>query len=69
MQLPDDILVIIKEYSKSITRPDWRQGSYYKQNYSLFNYLIQQIAREYKIRRLVRNFGLMYHAFFVSEED
>jgi hypothetical protein len=29
MELPDDVLMIIKEYSKPITRPDWRLGCYY----------------------------------------
>lgn len=24
MELPDDVLQIIKEYSKPLTRPDWR---------------------------------------------
>ena len=24
MELPDDVLQIIKEYSKPVTRPDWR---------------------------------------------
>jgi hypothetical protein len=24
MQLPDDVLLIIREYSKPVTRPDWR---------------------------------------------
>jgi hypothetical protein len=29
MELPDDILNIIKEYSQPMTRPDWRKGCYY----------------------------------------
>ena len=29
MELPDDILIIIKEYSMPITRPDWRKGCYF----------------------------------------
>jgi hypothetical protein len=32
MELPDDILNIIKEYSKPITRPDWREGCYYNRH-------------------------------------
>ena len=24
MELPDDVLLIIREYSKPLTRPDWR---------------------------------------------
>jgi len=31
MILPDEILAIIKEYSKPLTRPDWRQGCWFKQ--------------------------------------
>jgi hypothetical protein len=27
MELPDDILNIIKEYSRPVTRSDWRKGS------------------------------------------
>ena len=29
MELPDDILKIIKEYSQPLTRPDWRKGCYF----------------------------------------
>ena len=28
MELPDDILALIKEYSQPITRPDWRKGGH-----------------------------------------
>jgi hypothetical protein len=28
MELPDDILKLIKEYSMPVTRPDWRKGCY-----------------------------------------
>lgn len=28
MELPDDILKLIKEYSMPMTRPDWRKGCY-----------------------------------------
>ncbi len=28
MELPDELLMIIKEYAKPLTRPNWRQGSY-----------------------------------------
>jgi len=28
MELPDDILKIIKEYSMPISRPDWKKGNY-----------------------------------------
>lgn len=69
MYLPDDVLDIIREYSKPLTRPDWRQGSYFKRNFNLYHYLIQQISREYRIRRIITNFGFMYHAFFIIEDD
>jgi len=29
MELPYDVLKIIKEYSQPLTRPDWRQGCHY----------------------------------------
>ena len=32
MEFPDDILDIIKKYYQPISRPDWRQGSYFKRN-------------------------------------
>ena len=32
MELPDDILMIIKEYSMPISRPDWRQGCYFNRH-------------------------------------
>jgi hypothetical protein len=30
MELPEDIIYIINQYSKPITRPDWRQGCNFK---------------------------------------
>jgi len=32
MELPDDILSIIKEYSQPISRPDWREGCYFNRH-------------------------------------
>jgi len=32
MELPDDILKIIKEYTQPITRPDWREGCYFNRH-------------------------------------
>lgn len=52
MELPDDILMIIKEYSMPITRPDWRKGCYfnrypYRVNNKLytFKYMIRLIHK------------------------
>lgn len=30
MELPQDVLTIIKDFSKPITRGDWKKGCYYK---------------------------------------
>ena len=43
MELPDDVLRIIKEYSMPISRPDWKKGCYfnrhpYKINNKLFTF-------------------------------
>jgi len=55
MELPDDVLKIIKEYSQPITRPDWRKGCYYNRfpyrihniKYT-FNYFVLLIYRMYR---------------------
>lgn len=40
MELPDDVLRIIKEYSMPISRPDWRQGCYFNRHpYKIVNKL------------------------------
>ena len=41
MELPDDIIYIIKQYSKSISRPDWRKGSYLNRLDDDFNYQLR----------------------------
>ena len=48
MELPDDVLSIIKEYSMPITRSDWRKGCYYNRfpykvnkNYFTFKYILR----------------------------
>jgi hypothetical protein len=52
MELPDDVLKIIKEYSMPITRPDWRKGCYYNRfpykifdKYFTFKYLLNVCIR------------------------
>ena len=35
MELPDDVLQIIKDYSRPMTRPDWRR--LHKMSYQLFH--------------------------------
>lgn len=68
MELPQDVLYIIKEYSMPLSRGDWKQGSYAFREYVLYAYLIRTIARDYKIRRIVRNFGHMYASFMMMDD-
>ena len=56
MELPDDILDIIRKYYQPISRPDWRQGSYFcriitKENfYSYHEYMknVMTVAVRYR---------------------
>jgi hypothetical protein len=68
MELPDDILKIIKEYSMPITRPDWRKGCYFnrfpfKINNKLytFKYMLRLVYKIYsgKINNLLMNMMLV----------
>jgi hypothetical protein len=68
MELPDDVLKIIKEYSMPITRPDWRKGCYYnrypfKINNKLytFNYMLRLVYKIYsgEINNLLMNMMLV----------
>jgi hypothetical protein len=61
MEIPQDVLILIKEFSKPISRPDWRQGCFFKINYHLYNYLIRMIYREYKIRKISSNWYTYFH--------
>ena len=79
MQLPDDVLLIIRDYSKPLTRPDWRtlhpfSGPYL---YANLNYLRHKYNNPLYIRvfsyltqtewariyRLVRMFGIQYASY------
>ena len=68
MELPDDVLKIIKEYSMPITRPDWRKGCYYnrypfKINNKLytFKYMLRLVYKIYtgEINNLLMNMMLV----------
>jgi hypothetical protein len=68
MELPDDILKIIKEYSMPITRPDWRKGCYFnrypfKINNKLytFKYMLRLVYKIYsgEINNLLMNMMLV----------
>jgi len=52
MELPYDVLKIIKEYSQPLTRPDWRLGCYYNRRsyfilggYMSFDHIIFTVFR------------------------
>jgi hypothetical protein len=43
MELPDDVLALIREYSKPLTRPNWRQSIPILSTYQLFLVTIKKI--------------------------
>ena len=66
MQLPDDILSIIRKYSKPLTRPDWRTLKplsghlfYHELNYRLHNLKI----------RISRRRATSRQTFLIQEKD
>ncbi len=67
--MPIELSKLINEYAKPITRATWRQGCFFATIFPLFEYLIHSTSRDYKIRRIVRNFGIMYHAFYLIEDE
>jgi len=68
MQLPDDVLTLIRDYSKPLTRPDWRTLKplsghlfYHELNYRLHNLKIQ-ISRR-------RATPMSRQTFLIQEKD
>ena len=51
MELPDDILSLVRDFSKPITRPDWR---------TLHKMTIQQYKDEYYIQYMKRRRYILY---------
>jgi hypothetical protein len=45
MELPPELLSIIKEYSMPLSRPDWRQGCYANRLYDGYYYNFKQTIR------------------------
>ena len=41
MEFPEDIIYIINQFSKPLTRPDWRKGSYLNRLDDDYNYQIR----------------------------
>lgn len=58
MNLPENALSLIREYSKPLTRPDWRDGS---NCCNIFKYSDE-------IRRLHQNFLSYYYCASISKE-
>ena len=56
--LPDDVLTIIREYSKPLTIPDWRKGSCFKRHNPRF---IVDIQVYLILKKLILNF--QWHTF------
>ena len=57
MELPEDILQIIREYSKPVTRPDWRSMHLMRQ-YTLHIEFERQMFRRFK--KLNIDYGLEF---------
>jgi hypothetical protein len=57
MELPDDVLQLIREYAKPITRPDWRKLHIMKQ-YTLHNEFEKQVFKRYN--RLESVYGVQF---------
>ena len=43
MELPIELQMIINEYAKPLTRPDWKKGSYYNRMYYNPEYTFKEI--------------------------
>ena len=52
MELPDDVISLIKEYSMPITSPKWRNGCYFKQqlkyNTNYHNYILYLVMISFR---------------------
>ena len=62
--MPIELQQIIQDYARPITRLDWKSGCYFAKEFPLFDYLIRSIARDFKIKRIISNFGFINHAFY-----
>ena len=56
MELPDDVLQIIKDYSRPLTRPDWR--ALHKMSYQLFHLSVLE-----RYNPSIFNLVLYFHDF------
>ena len=72
MELPDDILNIIREYSKPITRPDWREGCYYNRRMRdvvehdlTFEEVVEIIVQVERSQEFNYEYIMIYNTFLV----
>jgi hypothetical protein len=63
MQLPDDVLVIIREFSKPMTRPDWRNCGRLS-SHLLYNCLNYDLRIQNDSWNLARNNLVLYKRIF-----
>lgn len=77
MELPDDVLKIIKDYSMPINRPDWRKGCYFNRypfniNNTLFTfkYMLRLLYNIHKgeIHNLLMNMMLVELMIMMNNE-
>ncbi len=72
MKLPDDIVKIIREYSKPMTRPDWRKGCYYNKKYKCyginysFKYIVILMYRLYRYHILNIHDNMIYSELLMN---
>ena len=68
MNFPDDILMIIKEFSMPCSRPDWRQGClinrFYNDYSHSFNTIIRRKYKQKLHRRIALNFEFYNFIYF-----
>ena len=66
MELPNDILAIVRDFSRPVTRPDWRTLK--PMTASMFHQSIQDTYNEYYlpvIDRFVRRYDQSYYIYRV----
>jgi hypothetical protein len=70
MELPDDILRLIKEYMQPITRPDWRQGCYFNRRiYIIPSATEDDIDIEIKFNHVIHTVFRIAYLNFMNFDD
>jgi hypothetical protein len=70
MELADDILKIIKEYSQPISRPDWRRGCYYNRRIYIIPSVDEaDIYIEIKFNRVIHTIFRIAYLNYVNYDD